>query len=370
MSKKQVQGKSSNAGFFVVLVTAMVVFMGSFALSYKFAIDGGSSNNVIINVDPDQGIPVEIPLGANTETIANLLKDKGLVKSPWLFKMISKLNGYDGSYKSGTHILSKDLEYEDMMKILISNPVSVKVRLKEGSTIVQVADELLAKKLIADKDKFIKMTNTEKFNYKFLEGVPSKDNRLEGYLFPDTYEFGLKADEKEVLKVILDNFNDRFKPDYYDKAKKLGLTVDQVITVASILEKEASNTKERAMIAQVFYNRLNSKTQSLKKLQSCATIQYVFFNRKTGVPAADLQRIAAGKILDKDTAVDDPYNTYKVEGLPPRPICSPSKASIEAALNPDLEAKEYYFFVAKGDGSTVFSRTSAEHEANKRLYQK
>lgn len=371
MSKKQVESKSSNVRFIILLTVLAVIFMGSFALSFKFAVDsGGSDDDVVINVDPDKGIPIEVPLGASTDTIIDALKEKDLVKYPFIFKLLSNLNGYDGTYKSGTHILSKEMEYEDMMKVLSSNPVSVKVRFGEGSTIAQVADELLKKKLISDKSSLIKTANTEKFTYKFMEGMANRENKLEGYLFPDTYEFGLKASEKEILKVILDNFNDRFKPDYYDKAKKLGLTVDKVITVASIIEKEASNMKERAMIAQIFYNRMNSKDKSLRKLQSCATIQYVFFNRKSGVPEADLKRIAEGKILDKDMAVDDPYNTYKVEGLPPGPICSPSRVAIEAALNPDPEAKEYLFFVAKGDGTTAFARTDAEHANNRKLYQK
>lgn len=365
--------KGSANKFFIILAICVVVFMLGFAISYRFAVTTGSSDrDSVVSIDPDKGIPVEIPLGANTEKIAQILKEQNLIDSERYFKFYSNINGYDGTYKSGTHILAKGLDFEDIMKVLGSNPVSVKVRISEGSTINQVADALLKKSLISDKEKFINTAKNEAFNYKFLQDTSKRDTKIEGYLFPDTYEFGLKANEKEILKVMLDNFNDRFKPNYYDKAKKLGLTVDQVVTIASILEKEANNFKDRAMIAQIFYNRMNSKDKTLKRLQSCATVQYVFFNRKTGVSDADLKRIGEGKIGDKETSVDDPYNTYKVEGLPLGPICSPSLESIEAALNPDLEAKEngYLFFVAKGDGTHAYSNNYAEHEQNRIKYQK
>jgi conserved hypothetical protein, YceG family len=369
---KEKQGGFSGSRFLIILAACMILFMLGFGVAYKFAISSSNTdNNLLITIDPDKAISVDIPLGANTESIAAILKEKEIIKSPFYFKLLSKVNGYDGMYKSGVHMLAKDLDYEDVMKILTSNPVSVKIRIPEGSTINQVADTLLSKKLISDKAKFIEDLNVQSYSYKFFEDLPKRDSRYEGYLFPDTYELGLNANEKDIVKMVLDNFNNKFRPDFYEKAKNLGLSVDQVITIASILEKEANNYKDRAMIAQIFYNRLNSKDKTLNKLQSCATVQYIFFNRKTGVPEADLKRIAQGKLTNEIT-VDDPYNTYKNPGLPVGPICSPSLESIEAALNPDLDAKTngYYYFVAKGDGTTDYSKTFAEHEAKRAMYQK
>jgi len=367
------QGWSPGTKILIVMSICMVIFMVGFGFSYRFAVSSsGSDNNVVVTVDPDKGVPVEIPLGANTDKISAILKEKEIIKSTFYFKLISKVNGYDGMYKSGVHILSKELDYEDVMKVLTSNPVSVKIRIIEGSTTKQLADVLLNKKLISSTEKFIDVVNKEAVNYKFLEDLPKRDNRLEGYLFPDTYELGLKVSEKDIMKIMLENFNNKFKPEYYDKAKNLGLSIDKVITIASILEKEANNFKDRSMIAQVFYNRLNSKDKTVNKLQSCATVQYIYFNRMTNVPEADLKRISEGKLTDKDTSVDDPYNTYKITGLPIGPICSPSMESIEAALNPDIEAKNdgYYYFVAKGDGTNDYSKTYAEHEAKRIKYQK
>lgn len=366
------KGISPAAKLLTIIIICMIVFMVGFGIAYKFAVTSSSSDNVVITVDPDKAISVDIPLGANTDKIATILKENGIIKSTFYFKLISKVNGYDGTYKSGVHVLSKDLDYEDIMKVLSSNPVSAKIRIPEGSTVKQVADILLSKKLITDKTKFLNVINNGTKGYKFLEDIPKRDTKLEGYLFPDTYELGLNANENDIMKIMLDNFNNKFKPAYYDKANKLGLTVDQVITIASILEKEANNFKDRAMIAQVFYNRLSSKDKTMNKLQSCATVQYIFFNRKTNVPEADLKRIADGKLFDKETSVDDPYNTYKNAGLPIGPICSPSLESIEAALNPDIEAKNngYYYFVAKGDGTHDYSKTYDEHEAKRAKYQK
>ncbi len=367
---KNIKNRGSIKGFFILSAFIVIVFAGAFALAFNFVTNSkNDKDGEIVAISPEDGIEVEIPMGAGTDTIISILKEKEIIRSGLIYKVLSNIHGYDGGYKAGTHIVAKGLDYEDIMMILSSNPVSVKVRIKEGSTINQVVDELLKSKVISDKASFYKTAADGEFGYKFLEGLPERENRLEGYLIPDTYQFGLKAKDEEIIKVLLDNFNNKFKPEYYEKAKEMGLTVDQVVTLASIIEKEASNKKDRNMVAQVFYNRLNKKDGVLDKLQSCATIQYVFLTRMTDVTEADKTRIAQGIILDKDTASDDPYNTYKFSGLPPGPICSPSRESIEAALNPDPEAKDYYYFVAKGDGTHDFSRTYAEHEAKVKKYQ-
>jgi UPF0755 protein len=163
--------------------------------------------------------------------------------------------------------------------------------------------------------------------------------------------------EKEIVKRLLERFNEIFRPDYYDLAKKNNMTTDKIIILASIVEREAKDDDERKLIAGVFYNRLNNKDKSLRRLESCATIQYIFYKN---------EGIIKEKISEKDTQVNDPYNTYMREGLPPGPICSPGKASIEAALNP--EKTGYLYFVAKGDGTHQFSKTLQEHNAAVKKY--
>jgi UPF0755 protein len=189
--------------------------------------------------------------------------------------------------------------------------------------------------------------------------LPKREFKLEGYLFPDTYIFDIKAGEKTIINRMLARFDEIFKPEYIEKAKNLGMSIDQVVILASIIEREAKESYERKTISGIFHNRLKSKDPNLKKLQSCATIQYILLNR---------DGIVKEKITDEDTKIKHPYNTYQIEGLPPGPICAPGKDSIEAALSP--EETDFYYFVAKGDGTHEFSRTLKEHQAATRKYMK
>ncbi|MDF2523636.1 MAG: hypothetical protein K0R31_1277 [Clostridiales bacterium] len=361
-------GNGKMIKFISLLTLILIILMTSFAFTFKYIID---SNNTRLNeegivIDSENGIPIDIPIGAGTTDIANILKEKGIIKNPLLFKVISSLNGFDGTYKSGMHIVNDKLDYTKLMTILSGNPESIRVTIPEGNNISQIADALLKKKLINDKAKFISTINNSNFNYKFLQGLPKRDIKLEGYLFPDTYDFGLKVSEEEIIKAMVGNFDNKFLPKYFDQAKKLNMTIDQVITLASIIEKEARRDEERAIISGVFHNRLNSKDKTLRKLQSCATIQYMFLYRMSGVSEDVKQRILKGIIRNEDTKKDDPYNTYLYEGLPKGPISSPGAKSILAALYP--EKNDFYYFVATGDGSSDFSKTLAEHEAKKKKY--
>lgn len=370
---------------FILIVAVMIVCA---AVSYKFVTNTNKSDTreASINVDPENGIPIDIPMGSNTASIANILKDKGIIRYPNVFKILSKLNGYDGMYQSGTHFVENDKNrdsltnivksYDRLMRILIDKPHSIKVVIPEGYTYKQITDALYRKKLI-DTDKFDNVANKDKFDYKFLQDLTRKNNRLEGYLFPDTYEFDLKAGEKEIIRRMLENFNNKFKPQYYDDIKKLNekykkynlkMDVDRIIILASMIEREAKDDAERAVIAGVFYNRLTGMNKAPKTLESCATIQYIYLNKDSGISEENKKRIQKGIILDSDTAIDDPYNTYKRTGLPPGPICCPGKASIEAALRP--ADTKFLYFVAMNDGSGKhdFSLNLKEHQIKQKKY--
>lgn len=343
---------------FIFLVIVFVTIISCYK-SYNYVIERGKQANTVrkINVDPAKGIYVEIPKGASTEKIAQILKDKGIIKYPNLFKILSMVYGYDGLYQWGTHLVSNDLSYEEIMHVLMNKPITIKVTIPEGSNIKQVADILLKNKIISSVDKFFEVMNKESFNFKFLEGLPQREHRLEGYLFPDTYEFYINAGEKEVINTLLKNFDAKFKPEYYEKAKAMNMTVDQIIILASIIEREAKLAEEREIIASVFYNRLASKDQALRKLQSCATIQYIYYMK---------EGIMKEQITEADTQVESPYNTYQIEGLPPGPICCPGEDSIKAALFP--EKTNYYYFVSRGDGTHEFSETLKQHQAAMKKY--
>jgi len=330
-------------------------------LSYNFVLDIQASSEIEVEpIDPDKGTKVEIPLGSNTASIANLLKEKGIIKNTNLFRFYSKINGYDGTYQSGVHVIEKGKVYttlrdlEALMRILSSKPLdnpSIKVTIREGLTQNQLAD-LLAEKGLINKEKFLNLLENETFDYKFLRGITRKEKRLQGYLFPETYIFDTKAGEKAIINKLLAQFDKIFQTEFYERAEELGMTVDEVITLASIIEREVKVPEERETIAGIFYNRLKSKDKSLRKLQSCATIQYILLERD-------------GKVKEtltlEDEQIDSPFNTYLYEGLPPAPICSPGRDAIMAALSP--EQHDYYYFVQKNDGTGehYFSKTYKEH---------
>jgi UPF0755 protein len=341
------------------ILTAIIVFIFIFSvglvISYKTTIESSQDAEVKTEIKIDAASPnavsVDIPMGSDTSEIADILKTAGVISKPQIFKIVSKLNGYDGKYQAGSHIVQKGLELDTLMRILSGKPESRKLTIPEGWTYKQIA-KALADKDIASQDKLNTAMNYESYDYDFLDQIKNINNRefkLEGYLFPDTYEFGLNADAKSVINTMLSNLNNKLTKEHYKRAKEIGMSMDQVITLASIIEREVSSSSDRRLVSAVFHKRL--KDNSYKKLESCATLQYIFLNKEGKVHE---------QITYEDTKVDNAYNTYINEGLPPGPICSPGMDSINAALYPDEET-DYRFFVARGDGTTKFSKTYSEH---------
>ncbi|MGI6778331.1 MAG: endolytic transglycosylase MltG [Acetivibrionales bacterium] len=357
------RGKFAGRLFIKLFVFLLIVGVGLYfgRASYNYVINGqnaGSSEEIKKDIDPDNAIEVDIPSGSSTDDICTILVEKGIIKGPLFFKILSKINGYDGTYMSGTHLVKKGYNYntltglEQLMGILSSTPVSksIRVTIPEGFTYDQIVD-LLHSKGVINKEKFNEAANNASFEYEFLNGIPEgRKPRLEGYLFPDTYDFDAMAGEKAAIEVMLRNFNNKFKPEYYERAEELNMSVDDIVILASIIEREARIPEDRDIISGVFYNRLNSSDMTLRKLQSCATIQYIFLKKEGKVKDV---------LLEEDTKVEDPYNTYIIEGLPPGPISNPGEASLIAALYP--EKTDYLYFVAKGDGGHVFSDNYRDH---------
>ncbi|HEX2944814.1 MAG TPA: endolytic transglycosylase MltG [Clostridia bacterium] len=341
----------------VLMFAAIILITGAISYNYvmKNYLDTSSDKPVIVS--ENEGVEFVIDRGSSTSEIVSNLVKQGLVKNETIFKLLSKINGFDGTYKSGTHIVSKSLSNDELMRVLSSPPATRTVTIPEGKTFSQIVDILYEKKIIKDKAQFIKAANTESFDYDFLKDIPQRDNRLEGYLFPDTYEYDYNAGDREIIAKMLDNFDLKFKKEYRDKIASLpgGMTLDKVVTLASIIEREAKSADDRYLISGVLYNRLTSKDRTLRRLQVDATIQYIIL-KKTGA--------YKDRLLYADLETDDPYNTYLNEGLPPGPICCPGEAAIKAALNP--ADTQYLYYVAKGDDSNshAFARTFKEHQAN------
>lgn len=300
--------------------------------------------SIIISRKPDysKGITLTIPKGYSTIQVAKLLKEKNVIDSELMFRVLLKLDDKKLVIKQGQHQFYKNMEFDKLIEELSKSPyITNSVTIPEGFTAIQIARRLETKGI--NYNEFIKAINS-KYNYPFLANN-KEQNKLEGYLFPDTYDLGAKTNAKQAVKAMLEQFDKNFKPEYYERAKELKMSVNEVITLASIIEKEARVDSERSIVSAVFHNRLKSKTNN--KLESCATINYILgYDGKTSLTI-------------KDTRVESPYNTYIHDGLPPGPICSPGIASIKAALYP--ANVDYLYFVARGDGSHIFSKTFAEH---------
>ncbi|WDC83769.1 endolytic transglycosylase MltG [Caloramator sp. mosi_1] len=211
----------------------------------------------------------------------------------------------------------------------------IMVTIPEGFTVKQIAEKLKSLDVIKDSDSFLKEAQEGNFNYEFLVGIKDRPSRLEGYLFPDTYEIKKGMSNYEIINIMLKRFDDVYKKNIKGKIKNESMTLDDVIRLASIVEREAKVKEERPIIAAVFYNRLQKDI----KLESCATVQYALGRTKE-------------KLTFDDLKINSPYNTYIYKGLPIGPICNPGLASIEAALNP-ADVDYLYFLVDenKKDGS-------------------
>ena len=190
IKKKKKKKRFNSNRFLVFILVYTILFTVIFVTSFSYVLrkESMADEDLEVSIDPAEGIEITIPRGSSTSDIAKILKENGIIKWPTLFMLQSKINGYDGTYMSGKHIVSKDLNYDELMRVLSSNPVSVNVTIPETFYLDQVLNLLSEKKLI-DKESFIKSMNTEQFDYDFIAQIPERENRLEGYLFPDTYFF-------------------------------------------------------------------------------------------------------------------------------------------------------------------------------------
>ena len=322
-----------------------------------------SDGSLVINRETPGAVMVVIDSGDDTSDIAGKLKDKSLIENTFVFTMLSKFNCFDGGYLAGTHFLTRDLSYDEMMYMLCQEPEMITITFPEGMSYSQIKQKLLDAGLEFDPEKLDECMNSPNLfvDYKFVSQITASESRdfiLSGYLFPDTYNFDMNASEEEIIDTFLRNTEAKIPEEYYERAQKVGMTMDQVITLASVIQQESSQTTDMLTISAVFHNRLKSDDPSLQRLESCATIN--FLREKDG-----LDKVWAATSADMQR--ESPYNTYMYAGLPPGPICMPGMDAITAALYPSNE--NYLYFCATGvDNGTAFATTYAEHEANVRKY--
>ena len=297
------------------------------------------------NKNSEKDILVEIPNGATLTKVSSILEENKLIKNKVLFKVVSKFKEDNNGVKAGKYLLSQKYSNSEILDVLISGKTyndGIKITIPEGSTYKEVIKYLTNKK-IGKAEVYEELINNPKEFYDKYKFLDEKDiTTLEGFLYPDTYYFEKDMSKKDVISAMLKRFSEVYTPELKEKQKKMGLTLQQVINMASIIEKEAVKDVDRPKIAGVFYNRLEIGMP----LQSDATIQYIFDERKHIVSYSDLK-------------IDSPYNSYLNKGLPPTQIANPGIKSIEAALEP--EDNDYLYFVATVDGGNNYSKTYDEH---------
>ncbi|HUV50025.1 MAG TPA: endolytic transglycosylase MltG [Anaerolineae bacterium] len=297
------------------------------------------------NTDNSEKVVVILP-GQNLSTIANHLNNTGVIKNPVKFKLLARIKGSDKKIKAGEYLFSSSMTPIKILKIMASGKVRLyKITIPEGYNLEQIASIISEAKLGTRAD-FLRAATDSSFVYK--QGINAET--FEGYLFPDTYNFPKDITQEKIIAAMVEQFRSIFNQKWKMRAKDLNLSIHQVVTLASIIEKETGVSFERPVISSVFHNRLKKRM----RLQSDPTVIY-------GLKNFD------GNITRKHLSAQTPYNTYTMKGLPPGPVANPGIKAIEAALYP--ADTNFLYFVSKKDQTHKFSASINEHNKAVKKYQ-
>ncbi len=358
----------------VGLISVAIVWM-ALSAGFNFVME-----TFILPVDMDDPTPITIVVenSDSASTIANKLYDaglegeEGLINNKAVFKVYVDFVGKATQLRAGTYTLSRNMGIEQIVDIICEgNPprATTIFTALEGYTIepyTTVTDRNMLYAIEAagiemDEERFLELCDDrEQYEaYDFVDQIPmdSRDTLLEGYLFPDTYEVYVDSSPESIINRMLLRFNEIFTEEYMLRAQELGMTIDEVVTLASLIEREAATTDDFAKVSAVFHNRLNGE----QNLESCASLQYVHKTSKYEYNA-------------EERAVQSPYNTYMNAGLPIGPICNPGQQAIEAALWPNEEflEEDYRYFCNMDlpeNTSLIFAKTYEEHQENVETYR-
>lgn len=297
-----------------------------------------------------QVVVLDIAEGTSLSEVAERLHRQKLIKSDWAFVWMGRLSGSDRKIIPGEYELRGGMVPSTILETIVNGDViRYTVTIPEGFSVNRIAD-LLHERRLADREEFLYCTRDPAFIQTLSLSVDDRVETLEGYLFPDTYRFARHMKPERLIETMVARLKQTVSEEDRGRAAELGLSLHEVMTLASVIEKETAKPDERALISGVFHNRL----QKDMPLQSDPTVIYA-------VHEFD------GNLRKKDLSIDSPYNTYLVVGLPPGPIANPGRAAIHAALYP--EQTDYLYFVSRNDGSHEFSTTLAEHNRAVRKYQ-
>lgn len=320
----------------VALLILLIVAGGAGGIYYRWGLQPA---------DPEgQMRLMHVPQQQGVWALAAVLRQEGIIRSAPVFYLAYRQyirSGGSGELNGSYFDLSPAHSVHDLIYSRLREPASRRVTFPEGFTLQQMAERIAATDLMITRQSFLQAASAASVKVELPFALPEGD--LEGYLFPATYQFQVGVQASEVVAEMLRNFELRFYSPNSKRIAASSYSLHELVTIASLVEREAKVDRDRRLIASVIYNRLRRGM----KLQIDATVQYALPEHKP-------------RLLYSDLRVDSPYNTYLHGGLPPGPICNPGQACLEAALNP--ADTDYLFYVARGDGSHVFTRTYAEHQ--------
>ena len=365
--KKKKKRPNRFVRFLLTLFWALVLVAASLFLSY-FALSSASDLLGINQVDQQVEIVIPEEAKGSISKVSKILYDAGVIDQPLTFQLYAKLRHMDGSdrgegkatrqFLPGTYVVNSRWGYDNLMNYLSYERTEeseldiVTVTFSEGMSAAQIADKLEENRVCSAED-FLEALDGD-YDYAFLERIPEDERfrRLEGYLFPDTYEFFVDMKPENVVKKFLSNYANRVDDQLLLSMKDLpnGLgELDNLMTLASIIQKEAGSYEEMCRVSAVFHNRLDNSAD-YPYLQSDATTNYI---KDSIRPFLNVER----------PELYNAYDSYKCVGLPIGPICNPGLDAIRAAINPDPDI-DAFFFVSDDAGTYYYAATMAEHEAN------
>ena len=371
--EKRIILKSRKNGCLFIMV--WFVFLAFIAvLINRYAMSGindmlgiGRANNIVT---------VEIPKDSNLDSVSKILYDNNVISNPNFFKLYSFVTKSTKGFSQGTYELKSNMDYEEILNHIRNQANSkdiVSLTFREGMNIMEISD-LLEKNGVCEKNDFLNMCNSDEFSekYDFIKDIPKNSNRyylLEGYLFPDTYDFYRGETAKDSINRFLNNFQKKItrksslegyneKVSIKELAVAEGKDVENLIIIASLVQAEAANKEDMYKVSSVIHNRLGTLSTGgknsfgeydLDRLRLDSTVWYPY--RSKNVVPSDIVESFKSK-----------YDTYNINGLPPGPICNPGLEAIKAVLNP--ASTEYYYFCHSSSGSAFYAKTNDVHLIN------
>lgn len=352
-AREKVKGRNNRGLFRCVWISMILLVSIALARYLMVGVDD------LLAVSRSSGsAQVELEENCSVGDVADVLKERGVINNSFFFTMYCLVTGADDGFGQGSFTLDTNLDYEAIINYLQTTGNRqdvVTITFPEGLSLLEVAQKLEENEVCTVEEVLEAANSGEYDNYDFINAIDNEEDRyykLEGYLFPDTYDFYKGEDPKIALGKMINNCQNRFSKETRDEIQEQGYTIDQVLTLASIVQAEATDEKDMRMVAGILINRLeDGASRDIYRLE-CDSTTYYPYRSKSQVPEEE-----------RDT-FKSTYDTYTIEGLPPGPICNPGMDAIQAVLEPSSESAGMYYFCHDADGNAYYASTWSQHEAN------